>query len=367
VSNYSTTLLGIVACSLLGVSLSAAQMRTNVLVDEDDPRGGPELVICSQNLDNYGVFGLVRQKVSGATEESQAAKEAALVKRFAETKCDVIAVQEVLARDEVEAETILKGLALRLQHRTNRFFEVKGGASRDGVLHVGFLVARDRAYISDYLSYAKVELPKINPAQRPRFFSRGPLEIQIEVKGRGESLRRMVALINFHLKSRVGRDPAGLEWETYRMEEAEAIRRIVENRHARAFASPETILVLLGDRNDNFDVASARILQGMLSLRNFQDKGPCRLSKRGVPLCLQGTSTGERLFSPLLLDPRTKLRPGTFEAKGVYSWLDDILLPQESLRYAFATADATNEYDTGVVYEPKEASDHALVYVKLNW
>ena len=346
-----------------------AQVRTNQLVLDEDPRGEPELVLCSQNLANYGTLASVRERVANATQEMLNEKEAALVKRFADTRCDVIAVQELLGKEDEIAQATLRHLALLLQRRVNRFFETQVGASEGGKLHVGFLVARDRAEILNHLSYAKVELPKLNPKQRPRYFSHGPLEIQIEVKPRGESIRKTLSIVTFHLKSRAGGsgDPAGLEWETYRMEEAEALRRILENRHARAFASSETLFAALGDRNSHFDIASAKILEGTLALRNFMDKAPCRLSKRGVPLCIAGTAMPQRLFSVLLLDPHSKARPGTFEHKGVYSWLDDILMPQESLRYAAVSADTVPDYDSGVVYEPQKASDHALVYVKLNW
>jgi hypothetical protein len=127
------------------------------------------------------------------------------------------------------------------------------------------------------------------------------------------------------------------------------------------------VLIVLGDRNSNFDTASARILEGTLALKHFQEEGGCRLSKRGVPLCKQGTALPQRLFSVLLGDPQTKLQPGTFRFKKEYSWLDDILMPLESLRYTWRSFDNSESYDCGVVNEPGLASDHALVYVKLNW
>ena len=42
-------------------------------------------------------------------------------------------------------------------------------------------------------------------------------------------------------------------------------------------------------------------------------------------------------------------------------------MPAESLPFAWKTAFSEGEYDSGVIYTPKNASDHALVYVKLNW
>ena len=125
--------------------------------------------------------------------------------------------------------------------------------------------------------------------------------------------------------------------------------------------------MLLGDRNSNFDVASARILDGTLNLSNFQADGSCRLSKRGVPLCKSGASMPQRLFSVLTSNRSVFVLPGTFSYKGEYSWLDEILMPAESLPFAWKSPFVESQYDSGVVYSPKDASDHALVYVRLNW
>jgi hypothetical protein len=59
--------------------------------------------------------------------------------------------------------------------------------------------------------------------------------------------------------------------------------------------------------------------------------------------------------------------PGTYLYKGEYSWLDDIIMPAESLRYAWQTAFSEGVYGSGLIATPEEASDHALVYVTLNW
>jgi len=355
---------------LLGFSVvCSAQVRTSDLTQVEDPRGEVELTVCTQNLENYGVLPSVQRRVKNATREDIIDKEAALIKRFMTAKCDVIAVQEVIGKNEAEVRTVLAHLALLLQRRTNRFFDVRPGTSIDGVINVGVLVAKDRADILNTLSYSRVELPKLITKQRPRFFARGPLEVQLDVKAVGERIRKTVTLVIFHLKSRAGgaRDPTGLEWETYRMEEAEALRRIIDNRHAKSFGSGEGIFIALGDRNSHFDTASSAILEGVLTLKAFQGKAPCRLSKRGIPLCLKGTSLPERLFSALITDPQASKLPGTFQLNGVFSWIDDILMPAESLRFALATFDNNGDYNSGVVYEPREASDHSMAYVKLNW
>lgn len=348
---------------------AVAQSRTNLSESSAAGLGEPELTVCGQNLANYGTFEAMKRREVRVTVEKVRQKEEALIERFLTAKCDVIAVQELLGKNEEVSLEALNGLAAKLKRRTNRTWEAKTGPSNDPYLRLGYLVAKDRAKVLNVLSYAKVELPKIIDEEKPRFFPRGPLEIQLEVPGRGDSYTKTVTLVTFHFKSKRGEkgDPAGLEWETYRIEMAEALRRVVESRHKRAFASGDTLLILLGDRNSHFDAASAKVLDGVLSLKHFKKDGACRLSKRGVPLCQAGATLPQRLFSILTGDPQTKLLHGTFVYQGVFSWIDDILMPAENLRFAWVNENNEGDYDSGVIYEPRQASDHALVYVRLNW
>ena len=317
----------------------------------------------------FGTYETVKSRAPNTTKGEHELKIEELAKRFLTARCDVIAMQEVMGEKEADAKAALEELAAQIRRVTNRIFISRVAPVAEGKMTLGYLVAQDRATVVSALSYAKIELPTIGEKERPRVFQRTPMELQLTVASRDGGEPRTVSIVNFHFKSKRGgaSDPTGLEFETYRMEMAEALRRIVESRHQHSFASGESILVVLGDRNGNFDVASARILEGSLVLANFRKDGGCRLSKRGVPLCKTGISLPQRLFSVFARNERSKQVPGTFSYQGEYSWLDDILMPAESLPYAWRSAFKEGVYDSGVVYNPKGASDHALVYVRLNW
>lgn len=366
---FITTLCCLLALGAVPAHLATAQSRSNLLSDSGDPRGEPELTICSQNLELYGLLTFMKAAKAGYTANDLDDKETALARRFAAAHCDVIAVQEVLGKTEPDARAALEQLGAAARRVSNRYYAAVVGESTDGKMRTGFLVAKDRAEIISSLSYARVELPKLTAKDKPKLFTRGPTEVQISVKGKGDAPSKIINLVTIHFKSKHSSkdDPTALEWETSRMQMAEAVRRIVEERFAGSFANSESLLVVLGDRNSNFDVASAKILEGTLVLKNFQADGACRLSKRGVPLCKAQTAAPQRLFSVLLGDPETKGKPGTYRYKDVYSWLDEILMPAESLPYAWERFDSNGNYDSGVVYEPKEASDHAMVWTRLNW
>ena len=345
------------------------QVRVADLTVGDDPRGEEELKLCSFNLNNFGSYKDVKLRIRLEPEE-YLDKVNAITKRIVRAKCDVVAMQEILGKTEVIAEEALQALVEKLRRATNRIYEVRVGPSNDSRARVGYLVATDRAKVVNRVSYAKVELPKIDPKQRVRLFARGPLELELLVYARDGSYPKKVTLINFHFKSKStkgGLDPSGLDFEPYRMEMAEALRRIVEVRHAEALKNGESLVVLLGDRNSHKDAASARILEGALKLKDFQRNGDCRLSSRGVPLCKPKTAKPQRFFSVLTANPKTKGLKGTMKYQGVYSWIDDIILPAESLPFAWDGPQTEGTYDTGVEYEPEYASDHALIWVSLNW
>ena len=335
----------------------------------EDPRGPADLTVCSQNLKLYGTFSTLKARNPNYTKAEHAEKIAGLVERFDQANCDVIALQEVMGEKEADAKAALEELAKQLGKKDNRTFISRVAPPAEGGMTLGYLVAQDSASILSAVSYEKVELPKLTEKQRPRLFLRTPMELQISVPSRKTNELKTISLVNFHFKSKRGAasDPTGLEWETYRMEMAEALRRIIDARHKQSFASSDSLLLVMGDRNGNYDVASARILEGSLALQSFRKDGGCRLSKRGVPICKTGISLPQRLFSVFVQNERVHSFPGTFSYEGEYSWLDDILMPAESLPFAWKTAFSEGEYDSGVIYTPKDASDHALVYVKLNW
>ena len=234
---------------------------TKYVTPGTDPRGLVDLTICSQNLKLFGTYETVKSRAPNTTKGEHELKTEELVKRFVSARCDVIAMQEVMGEKEADAKAALDELAAQIRRVTNRSFISRVAPVAEGTMTLGYLIAQDRATVVSALSYAKIELPIIGEKERPRVFQRTPMELQLTVASRDGGEPRTVSIVNFHFKSKRGgaSDPTGLEFETYRMEMAEALRRIVESRHQQSFASGESILVILGDRNGKFDVASARI------------------------------------------------------------------------------------------------------------
>lgn len=345
----------------------SAQSRGYKIYDED-PRGEVDLVVCSQNLENYGLFDDAKKRNAKLSKDDYTLKNKALVKRFAFNKCDVIAFQELLGNENNSKEAIKK-LGKLLANNTGRVFNYYLARSNDKYSRVGFLVAKDRAEVLDTVSYSRVELPKLIEGERPRFFTRGPFEIQLKVKARGKNKTKKINIITFHFKSKSGgfKDPAKTNWEILRMQSAEALRSIVENRFKKSLIDGEQILILLGDRNADLDSASARILKGTHTLSMFSGKAPCRLSKKGVPLCQSGVVRPPVFVSVLTDDAETSRLQGTYMYQNTYSWVDDILVAVPSLPFTWENFAVEGNYNSGISDVYPQASDHSLSYVKINF
>jgi endonuclease/exonuclease/phosphatase family metal-dependent hydrolase len=330
-----------------------------------DARGAHEVTICSQNLHNYGIFKDVKRQVDGMNQAKLRKQTLALAARFEKAQCDIIAFQELLGKPGMGLEKGLNQLQKELQ-KDGRKYDFVYGDGEDKYTRVGYLYATNVASEVKRTSYRRVELPRFVPEDRPQSFGRAPLEVEFLIKG---DKQKRITLVNIHFKSQAGSqgDPAQLDWETVRIQMAEAVRRVLNAKVKQNALQPFPIIIVLGDRNSHFNSASALVLQGRLNLKDFEHKGPCRLSSKAVPLCKGQPGRAQQFTSVLTTDPQTKLVPGTHYFKNEASWLDDILLSSNALKYAWSKAAREGDYDSGVIMDPKEASDHALTYVRLNW
>ena len=84
-------------------SFAIAQSRVSNLELDKDPRGKPELVICNQNLQNFGSFANFKARTRKDRDEYRQ-KTKALAQRFAKADCDLIAYQELIGLNDEEAE-----------------------------------------------------------------------------------------------------------------------------------------------------------------------------------------------------------------------------------------------------------------------
>ena len=321
----------------------------------------PRVTICSQNLERYGSPRIFARNNPGKKSGFYEAKLGALLARFVTAQCDVIAVQEVLGKDRREAQESIDTLAGALSVRASRTFRGFVGESNDNFIRVGFLVGTDRLAVLGAEAFPNEELPRLLKRERPQFFLRIPFEISL--KG-----ARPFKIVTFHFKSKSGgtKDPAGYMWETTRMKSAEKLREMLRAREKDSFDAGTVPLFVLGDRNSDEGSASQEILAGRLQLSQFQGPDPvCGLAKSEEPVCTGNPRNAPILNSVVAADPDARrLHKGTHYYRKKASWLDDILVPRGTLPLVLEDASRAGDYESGVIDSPKEASDHALVYVR---
>lgn len=328
----------------------------------------------------------MKKRIRALTHQEREQKILALTKRFAQAKCDIIGVQEVLGKSERESLEALYELTEQLHALTGERYVPYTGPSRDRTLRLGYLVKRDLFTVKALRSYAQISLPKLNTRQKPRGFSRGPLELTVM----HDKTPLEITTINFHLKSKAydNYDGAKLRWESVRMEQAQALKDIALGFHSSGFRDNNFFLALLGDRNSHYESASGKILSGKISLQNFQQNSTtnaaCRVSRSGVPLCSKPVETPPYFISVITDNPATAALHGTYSLgkksadtsidetlqippdRNKIRWLDDILIPRGDLSFAEQAPNAIHRYSSGILYQYPEASDHALIWVAID-
>ncbi|MCS6961759.1 MAG: hypothetical protein NZT61_04570 [Deltaproteobacteria bacterium] len=314
------------------------------------------VTICTQNLHNFG------QEKGPITQNLRATL---LGERIKNGKCDIVALQEVTAKRTDYARKTCKVLTDKLKELTYADWDCVVGDTEDGPHRLAFIWKVRNINLVEAFSYKNLDVPKLSKIDASSHFNRIPLEAIFRIKF--SEVSRYVAAINIHLKSKAGaeKDPTGLKWEIVRMEQAEAIRKQALDR---LISRKEKMPVLiLGDRNSDYRSPTAKILAGELHLADFAGNAPCRISKSLVPVCLKEIPRNPIFASPITLDKANLSVGGTFRYRKKLQFLDDILIDVNHLGLVQKSHFSLKEFDAGIIFEPLEASDHALLWAKLKF
>ncbi len=340
-------------------SINAPTNVPVVLNTKPKERGAKELRVCTQNLFNYNPYNKKKANVQGN----------ALAKRIAFAKCDVVAVQEVLGKTLKKSKAILDTLSKKIEEKTNRSFSSYVGRTHDPRIRNGFLVANDAAKVIALQSLYRSRVPKIDKFGPNRSFIRGPVLLELEVPTKSRDSSCIVTLVVFHLKSKWGywKDPTKSQYELYRMELAEGLRRLVTKlRRGRKQAG---FLLILGDRNSQPNSPSAAILSGRNVLNDFISKNSnlCTTSSNLETKCKPDWRYPPKLvdiFASRFRNFGEKYKVWSYRFKGRGRLYDAIYMPQDEV---WVAEDSQGLPTIGVLGKPKGASDHSLLWVDLNW
>jgi endonuclease/exonuclease/phosphatase family metal-dependent hydrolase len=316
------------------------------------------ITVCSQNLARYG------EKSKRQNDAEKQKQLGYLTGRIRKAKCDIVAVQEVVGETKLKAAENLEQVARALSERTHRSFISIVGDGRDKFIRNGYLIDQGLLNVVEVASYSDLPLPRYRKLAPPNFFERAPLGVRVEIKNSADGPKQLF-LINNHFKSKAfgHKDVTGLNFELIRMQQAEAVRNLIETG-----LSPEqqrALLVVLGDRNSGIDSASTAIIKGEYLLQDFMSEN-CRVEQSGEPKCkTKGAeaSTLTGLFGFREQQFPGVYRGGSYRYKGREEYLDEIFLRSSDIKRVL---DKVGKVRIGTEGDYFRGSDHKLVWADLD-
>ncbi len=335
---------------------------------EESEEAQVELIVCSQNLNNFAYSGKLGKTAFGKPRRKRNIKKQTefLVERFNKAKCDVIAVQEVAGSTIVESKNKLSILAKELRNETGKNFRVLAGESRDGRIRNGFIVSVDGIKILDTKSFHKRTIPKLNPLGPSGYYSRGPFAISLKVEKNNAPAKKFI-LVNVHLKSKSSsyKDPSKTKFELLRTRMAQGVKDIAWDELKKD--SPEAVLLVLGDLNSESTDAASKIVAGEVGLEDIYS-GACKIDKELELDCSKNLVSQERRLVRLLHQDgemdQSHSTKGSYRYKGKYSLIDEIMIEEQA---SSMVREKNGSFDVGYGGRLGKGSDHKLIWAKLRW
>ena len=349
-----------------------------------DPRGEAELKICSLNLNSYGLSADYRRILRKKSVVLLKSRERSALLALGRSGCDVVALQGLLGSERKNAKAALDGFAEKLAKTTSRTYQSYLSDSNNKLIRHAFLVDSDIIKVIQTRSYIDAPFPAFADSKLKQF-PRGPFEIELLIQGKGAAGPKSVVLITDCLQNRVQNKP--LEPVSTRMQMAEGLRRVVEERSRGFSAEDAPLLVLAVDRVCGQGGLAARLLNGALRLADFSPGGPCGVAPDGKWTCNERVQHPRVLFGVLddNFAPPPKWIHRVVDGKAQYERdpLDrklrraerkaderrsaEIYLQQADLPYAAAGGRGEGRLQAGQVGVKNSLPGSPLVWVELNW
>lgn len=254
------------------LQIQRAQLKKLIVKDS---RGKAELRVCTLNLNQYGTFKAVRSNTRRGAK-NYLARERAITSLIAETGCDAVALQGLIGLDLIDAKKGIDRLVQKMGKRTRWRWTGYIGGTNSKLGYNGFLVNDRNIYVDSTASYAADDLVQLPTYTEDRFV-RGPYEITLRVKDAKRDIWHTVVLITMCFRKAM--DQIAAEPEGQRMQMAETLRRVVEQRSRQYMGESKPVVILLGDRSGPRSAPASQILEGTLQLKDFRTGGPCSVKE----------------------------------------------------------------------------------------
>ncbi|MFN8388653.1 MAG: hypothetical protein U0136_00010 [Bdellovibrionota bacterium] len=273
------------------------EQRKELHLDESadaDPRGEPELTLCTLNVNNYGARDDYRRIFKAAKLPLRKQAEDSMLRAVGRAKCDVIATQCFLGADDAAVEKGMSVLKKKLSAQTGSEWVVRYSPSNRDIVRNAFLVRKESAEIVRTDSFGTVKFNMFSEFTGTQF-ARMPFEIVLHVPGKGKSSDRTLLLIAYDFRNSFG--PNEKEPETLRMQMADALRQIVHTETHKFPNDDPPIVVILGDRRGPKFAPATQLLEGRSRLVDFTENGGCSLDETATKtICKAGVVHYKEFF-----------------------------------------------------------------------
>lgn len=255
-----------------------------------DPRGNPEITVCSINANNYGTKDIWKSTFRRSDIPKRTVMRRTIIKAIREAGCDLIAVQNILGKDDADAlQSSQEILGYKTEERAGWktiLGAVNREVSRNAILYRDKLklVATEKFTGSRLTSFGSFRLDQLGVP---------PLRAVFEVRRAGSDETRNVSVTSFTLKNSV--NFSSDETEVRRIQLAEFIRTQTASIK-RAESEAETIVILAGNRAGSADSVGTQILEGRYKLADFLSDGACSFNADGTISCLREKMRPKELF-----------------------------------------------------------------------
>lgn len=322
-----------------------------------------ELTLCSQNLFNYGLRDQRNRNSNKDRNNRQSEQRKFLVERFVNANCDIIALQEITGENIAISKALISNLSKSLSDKSQKKFSFFVSDSNDSRIRNGFIYNSQIVKIIEAKSFNGNRVEPLNLLASSRKHTRGPSLIRAIVSPSNGSDKKEFLIFSTHLKSKRDswKDNSKTDWELIRMEHAYDLYKTALTEEGKK----DAILVIMGDRNNTEDSASAKLISGELSLDDFRNKN-CKLDSKNLPNCKKGNKISKLspLFALRKKQDKNTYGGGSHRYKGESHLIDEIYLETDNLNLVKRSND---KFKIGLEGNFYRGSDHKLLWATLDW
>lgn len=274
------------------------ELAARVAAQKKDPRGMPEVRICSANLNGYGEKDEVKRLLKKPGVERLPSSESSFLRAAVSSNCDVIALQGIVGRSATYAQDALEALAKKLEKRLKK--KVQGIIAQSSA-QTGFqaflVIDVGGEKIKGFRTETKANEPLRIPGEElttkrradlnkneivPRDFLQLIFEVvskEREITGDGDRILKKNRTLNV-LNGIVAKSliPFGPEDPVLKMQVAEAALRLQTDIQGKITPFEQPIAVLALERLETIRGGIEQIVEGRLEMEDFL--GNCRFKSK---------------------------------------------------------------------------------------